>query len=59
MRSFFVISLSFLCSLSFVNLIWYHDSGAGLHVTSESLNIKQHQQFDGPDQIFIGNDASL
>lgn len=28
---------------------------ASFHVTSEPLNIKQMQQFNGPDQIFIGN----
>ncbi|WVZ04266.1 hypothetical protein V8G54_025072 [Vigna mungo] len=36
---------------------WIPDLGASFHVTGESLNIKQHQQFDGPDKVFIGNGA--
>lgn len=38
---------------------WIPDLGASFHVTGESLNIKQHQQFDGPDKVFIGNGAAL
>ena len=36
---------------------WILDSGASFHVTGESQHIKQFAHFDGPDQIFIGNEG--
>jgi len=34
---------------------WIPDSGASFHLTGDFQNIKQFTQFDGPEQIFIGN----
>lgn len=41
------------------NTSWIPDSGASFHVTAVSQNITQFQQFNGPDQIIIGNGAGL
>jgi len=41
------------------NTSWIPNSGVGFYVTCEPLNIKQKKEFDGPDQIFIGNGAAL
>ena len=36
---------------------WIPDSGASFHVTGEPQHIKQFAHFDGPHQIFIGNEG--
>lgn len=41
------------------NTSWIQNFGGSFHVTSEPLNIKQLQQFERPNHVFIGNGASL
>lgn len=38
---------------------WYPDYGASVHVTNSSQNILQSAPYEGPEQIFIGNDQGL
>jgi len=40
-----------------VRSTWIPDSGASFHVTGEPQHIKQFAHFDGPHQIFIGNEG--
>lgn len=39
--------------------LWFPDSGASSHVTADSKNILQGTEYNGPEQLHMGNGTSL
>jgi hypothetical protein len=38
---------------------WYTDSGASTHITPDLANLSIHNDYDGKDQVTVGNGAGL
>lgn len=41
------------------NATWYTDSGATDHITSDINNLTSRSDYQGPDQVSVGNGAGL
>jgi len=53
------ISDQFSTILSMPNSLWYPDSGASHHVTNDSTNYTSKSNYNGAEQVKLGNGTGL